>query len=103
MTNHIYRIALISGLWRLMRDDKLHSTYTTQQAAKDGMVYMQGRDERPNRARVADKSAYTMDGLMRLVHHYAETSPAFDPVVWNEFKRRFDDLYARAYAARKGE
>lgn len=44
--NHIYRIVLIGGLWRLMCDDKLHSTYTTQGAAKAGMANEQARDEK---------------------------------------------------------
>ena len=44
MSVPVYRIVLISGLWRLMRDDKLVSTYTTQALAKAGMAAEQRRN-----------------------------------------------------------
>ena len=44
MNPPIYRIVLIADYWRLMRDDKLVATYTTQALAKAGMAAEQRRD-----------------------------------------------------------
>lgn len=44
MTPPIYRIVYLARNWRLMRDDKLVATYTTQAAAKAGMAAEQNRD-----------------------------------------------------------
>ncbi len=44
MNPSIYRIVFLNYNWRLMRDDKLVATYTTQAAAKAGMASEQNRD-----------------------------------------------------------
>lgn len=102
---HIYRISLVSGLWRLMRDDRLHSTYTSQGAAKAGMATEQGRDVAATRGDIeAERPARSMDELFQCLWNKAvENRGNYDYREWEEFKSRYEALYARAYAARKGE
>jgi len=97
---HTYRITLISGLWRLMRDDALHSTYRTQAEAKAGMAHNQNRDDEGQDKAETFRS---MGDLLAKLWQDATYSPDYNRELWEQFKDRFDDLYARAYAARKGE
>lgn len=108
-SKHIYRIALIGGQWRLMRDDKLHSTYGTQALAKAGMATEQARDEK-RESGVPDVygEGATYQGTMRARKCGKCDIPCVpygvDWPYWHDGKPEcFTCAYARAYAARKGE
>lgn len=100
---HTYRVALIAGYWRIMRDDVLHSTYATRTAALAGIKIEQQRDKNNKTYISPDRAAYSMNELLARLWQDAAHSSQYSLSLWEEFKDRFDDLYARAYAARKGE
>lgn len=91
-----YRIIHLNGYYRLMCGDKLQSTHSSEAAAS---VEMQKRMQAEAEAR----PARTITELFKAMRENARAAPAYNDADWREFSERFNEVYARAYAARKGE
>lgn len=94
-----YRVIEAGGYYRLLRDSKLHSTYTSEGAAHAGMETEQRREA----AGEAPRVSRSMTEILKTMQANARAAPAYNAADWREFQERFNEVYARAYAARKGE